>query len=142
MVFILLRSTPMVTSVWAISGDRPVMMTLAPISREASTVCTRWLATVCVDVGRAGDVDDHDLGAVGADAGEQLLGELAGPLAVEHADDRQDQQPLAHRQHRGGQLPDGVLLLPDDPLALVDEADRDGVGDPVGGRLVGVEHLG
>src|SRR3954447_9915454 len=38
--------TPMATSVWAISGDRPVMMTLAPISRDASTVCTRWLATV------------------------------------------------------------------------------------------------
>ena len=36
----------MVTRVWAISGDRPVMITLAPISREASTVWTRWLATV------------------------------------------------------------------------------------------------
>src|SRR5919205_902801 len=40
------RSTPRVTSVWAISGERPVMITLAPMSREASTVCTRWLATV------------------------------------------------------------------------------------------------
>ena len=45
MVFILLRSTPIVTSVWAIFGESPVMMTLAPIRREASTVCTRWLAT-------------------------------------------------------------------------------------------------
>ena len=36
----------MVTSVWAISEERPVMMTLAPMSREASTVCTRLLATV------------------------------------------------------------------------------------------------
>ena len=44
-MFILLRSTPMVTSVWAILGDNPVMMTLAPIRRDASTVCTRWLAT-------------------------------------------------------------------------------------------------
>ncbi len=46
MVFILLRSTPIVTKVRAISGDRPVMMTLAPIRPDASTVCTRWLATV------------------------------------------------------------------------------------------------
>src|SRR3954468_20744767 len=44
-VFILLRSTPIVTRVWAISGDSPVMITLAPISRDASTVCPRWLAT-------------------------------------------------------------------------------------------------
>ena len=26
--------------------DSPVMIALAPISRDASTVCTRWLATV------------------------------------------------------------------------------------------------
>src|SRR5216117_2386942 len=45
-VFILLRSTPMVTSVWAISGDRPVTITLAPWSRDASTVRTRWFATL------------------------------------------------------------------------------------------------
>ena len=64
-----------------------------------------------------------------------------GPLAVEHADDGQDEQALAHRQHRRRQLADRVLLLADDPLALVDEADGDRVGDPVGGRLVGVEHL-
>jgi hypothetical protein len=44
--FIFDRSTPMVTSVWAISADRPVMITLAPMSRDASTVWTRWLATV------------------------------------------------------------------------------------------------
>ena len=71
---------------------------------------------------------------------EQLLGELTGALAVEDADDRQDQQPLADGQDRRRQLADGVLLLPDDPLALVDEADGDGVRDPVGRRLVGVEH--
>jgi hypothetical protein len=105
-VFILARSTPMVTSVWAISGDRPVMITSAPISRDASTVCTRWF----------------------------------GDLVVEHADDRQDQQPLGDLQHRGGQLADGVGLLPDDALPLLDEADRDRVGDPVRGRLVRVEH--
>jgi len=43
-------------------------------------------------------------------------------------------------QHRRGQLADGLLLLADDALTLLDEAHRDGVGDPVGGRLVGVEH--
>ena len=32
--------------------DRPVRITLAPISREASTAWTRWLATSEVDVGR------------------------------------------------------------------------------------------
>ena len=52
----------------------------------------------------------------------------------------QDEQPLADLQHRGGQLAERVLLLADDPLALLDEADRDGVGDAVGGRLVGVQH--
>jgi hypothetical protein len=46
-VFIFLRSTPIVTSVSAIFGDTPVMMTLAPIRRDASTVRTRWLATAC-----------------------------------------------------------------------------------------------
>ena len=40
MVFILVRSTPIVTSVYAISDDGPMMMTLAPISREAGTATT------------------------------------------------------------------------------------------------------
>src|SRR5439155_1045002 len=44
-VFIFPRSTPMLTRVWAISGDNPVTMTVAPRSRDASTVSTRWLAT-------------------------------------------------------------------------------------------------
>src|SRR2546426_8421270 len=39
-VAISLRSTPMVTSVCAISGERPVTMTVAPSSRDASTVWT------------------------------------------------------------------------------------------------------
>ena len=34
------------TSVCAISEDNPVIITLAPMSRDASTVCTRWFATV------------------------------------------------------------------------------------------------
>src|SRR5215469_16204486 len=40
-VFILPKSTPMVTKVCAISGESPVTITVAPNSREASTVCTR-----------------------------------------------------------------------------------------------------
>src|SRR5437868_8483039 len=45
-VFIFPRSTPIFTIVCAISGESPVTMTVAPRSREASTVCTRWFATV------------------------------------------------------------------------------------------------
>src|ERR687894_405939 len=93
-----------------------------------------------VDLGHAGDVDDDDLGAVGADGAEELLGELPGALAVEGTDDRQDHEPLAHLQHGRRQLADGLLLLADDALALLDEADPDRVGDAVGRRLVGVEH--
>ena len=60
---------------------------------------------------------------------------------VEQADDGQDEQPLSDLQHGGRQFADRVLLLADDALALLDEADRDGVGDAVRGGLVGVEHL-
>jgi len=44
-------------------------------------------------------------------------------LRIDHADDRQNQQPLAHLQHWCGQLPDRFLLLPDDALALFHESD-------------------
>ena len=71
-----------------------------------------------VDRRHAGDVDHDDLGAVGADAAQQLLGELAGALPVEHADDRQDQQPLADLEDRRRELADRLLLLADDALAL------------------------
>ena len=94
-----------------------------------------------VDRRHAGDVDHDHAGAVGADAAQQLLGELAGALAVEHADDREDQQPLADLQDRRGELADRLLLLADDALALLDEVHAHGVGDAVGGGLVGVEHL-
>jgi len=93
-----------------------------------------------VDRRHTGDVDDDDLGPVVADRAQQLLGELPGTLPVQDADDRQDQQPLAHLQHRGRQLADGFLLLADNTLALLDEAHPDCGGDPVGRRLVGVEH--
>src|SRR5829696_3683893 len=94
-----------------------------------------------VDRRDAGDVDHDHLRAVRADAPQQLLRELAGALAVEDADDRQDQEPLADLQHRRGELSDRLLLLADDALALLDEVDRHGVRDPVRGGLVGVEDL-
>src|SRR5215218_1999511 len=94
-----------------------------------------------VDRRDARDVDHDDLRAVRADAAQQLLRELARPLAVEDADDREDQEPLADLQHRRRELPDRLLLLADDALALLHEVDRQRVGDAVGGRLVGVEDL-
>jgi hypothetical protein len=48
-----------------------------------------------VDVGDAGDVDDDDFGAVGADAAEELVGELLGAWAVEDADDGRDEESFA-----------------------------------------------
>ena len=44
------------------------------------------------------------------------------------------------RKHGRGQLADSFLLLADDALAFLHEPDGHGVGDAVGGRLVGVEH--
>ena len=35
----------MFTSVWAISGESPVTITVAPSRRDASTVWTEWFAT-------------------------------------------------------------------------------------------------
>src|SRR5437867_6032787 len=87
----------------------------------------------------AGNVDDHDAGAGVADSAQELLGELARPVGIDDADDRLDEQPLAHLEDRRGQLADGLLLLPDDPLALAHEPHCDGDGDRVGRRLVGVE---
>jgi hypothetical protein len=92
-----------------------------------------------VDVGDAGDVDDDDFGAVGADAAQELVGELLGAWAVEDADDGEDEESFADLEYGGGQFADGVLLLADDAFALFDEADGDGVGDAVGGGFVGVE---
>src|SRR5215210_7497200 len=133
-------STPSVTSVWAISGERPVMITFAPIRREASTVCTRWLATVESIVG----TPVMSMTTTFA----RLVRMPRSSCSVSwrarwpsDADDREDEQPLAHLQYRRRELPDRLLLLADDALALLDEVDRHGVGDPVRGRLVGVEDL-
>src|SRR6478609_226463 len=92
-----------------------------------------------VDFRDAGDVHDDDLGAVGADAAEQLFGELLGALGVQDPDDGQYQESFPDLEHGGGQIAQGVLLLPDDPFAFLDEADRDGVRDAVGGGFVGVQ---
>src|SRR4029450_6984210 len=92
-----------------------------------------------VDVGDAGEIQHDDLGPVGPDAGGELLGELWRALRVDDADDRQDEQTLADLEHRSRQLTDRLLLLADDALALLDEPDSDRAGNPVGGRLVGVE---
>jgi hypothetical protein len=109
------------------------------MSRDASTVFT-MVGHRFVDVGNPRDVDDDHAGPVRADRPQELVGELVGPLLVEHSDDREDQQAFAHLQHRRGQLAQRVLLLADDPLALLDEAARHGVRDPVRRGLVGVEH--
>ena len=102
------------------------MMTLVPLRRDASR-SEPVVRDGGVDVRGTGDVDDDDLRVMGADAAHQLLGQPVGPVPVEDADDRQDEQPLPHRQHRRGEPTEGVLLLADDPL--LDEADRHRVGD-------------
>src|SRR2546428_11384405 len=72
----------------------------------------------------ARDVDHDDLGAVDPDATEQLLGELTSTLRVDDADDRKDQQSLAHGQDRSRELADRFLLLADDPLAPPGQSPR------------------
>src|SRR5262249_47860326 len=89
----------------------------------------------------ARDVDHDDLGAVDPNAAEQLLRELTRALGVDDADDRKDQQSLAHGQHRSGELTDRFLLLANDSLALLDEAHRHRIGDAVGGGFIDVEYV-
>ncbi len=97
------------------------------------------VGNTCVHHRDTGDIDDHDLGTVCADAPEQLLSQLAGALGIHDADDWQDEQTLADLQHRRGEDSDGLLLLADDALALLDEADGHGDGDAVGSWLVCVQ---
>ncbi len=115
------------------------MITLAPIRRDASTVCTRWFATVWSIVGTPVMSITTTFARLVRMPRSSCSVSCARALRVEHADDREDQQPLAHLQDRRRQLADRLLLLADDPLALLHEGDADGVGDAVRGRLVGVE---
>ena len=74
-----------------------------------------------VDGGDPGMSMTIDLGPVGPDRQQQVLGQLPGPLGIDLADDRQQQHPFAERQHRGGKFPDRLLLQGlDGPLAGVD----------------------
>jgi hypothetical protein len=61
------RSTPSVTSVWAISDERPVMITLAPIRPRRVDRLHEVVGDRRVDRRHAGDVDHDHLRAVGAD---------------------------------------------------------------------------
>jgi hypothetical protein len=54
-------------------------------------------------------------------------------VRIDDADDRQDEQALADLEHRHRQLANGLLLLADDALALLHEADGHGDRDAVGG---------
>src|SRR5215471_562583 len=87
----------------------------------------------------AGDVDDHHLSAVGSDALQELLCELARSLWIDHADNRQDEQSLTDLQHRRRQNTNGLLLLTDDALALLDESYSHSVGNAVRGGFVRIE---
>ena len=116
------------------------MMTLAPMSRDASTVLTRWLATSVSTWGPAGDIDDYDLRSVRPDPSEQLIGQLLARWLSSTPMIGQYQQPFVDLQHRRRQLEQGVLLLADDPLPLFHEAHGDGVRDAVRRGLVRVQH--
>ena len=57
--------------------DNPVITALAPINRAASTVCTRWFATVSSTVATPVISITTTLRPIGLDRAKQLLGELA-----------------------------------------------------------------
>ena len=86
-----------------------------------------------------GDVDDHDASTIGADAAQELLGELPRALWVDQADDGQDEQALANLEHGRGEFANRILLLADDSFALLHEAHRHGAGDGVRRGFVSVE---
>src|SRR6266513_5159377 len=67
------------------------------------------------------DVHDDDLRTVRAYRAKQALGDEPCALGVDDADDREQQQTLADLEYRRRELPDGLLLLPDDALALEHE---------------------
>src|SRR5213592_1810161 len=85
-VAISLKSTPIVTSVCAISGDRPVTITVAPSSREASnhlvqTVeASRLLGATVIVTGLSPEIA-QTLVTIGVDLSEMAtVGELQGGI--------------------------------------------------------------
>ena len=85
------------------------------------------------------DINDDDLCTVGANPAEQLLSQLPGALRVDHADNRENQEPLTNLQDWRREFTNGFLLLANDALALLNETNRHGVGDAVCRRLVRVQ---
>jgi hypothetical protein len=65
---------------------------------------------------------------------------LPRALRVNDADDRENEQPLAHLQYRSGQLSDRFLLLANDAFTLLDEAHCHRVRDAVRRWLVSVQN--
>src|ERR1700750_835372 len=104
--------------------DSPVRIALAPISRDASTVCTRWLATVSsIDATPVMSITTT-LARLVWIAPSSCSVRLRA-RRVQDADERQDQQAPADLQDGRRELADGGLLLADDPLSLLDEAHAD-----------------
>ena len=64
---------------------------------------------------------------------------MAGALRIDNADDGKNQQPLANLQHWSGEFADRFLLLANNALALLHEADCHRVCNAVCRRLVGVK---
>ena len=83
-MFILLRSTPIVTRVCAISWRQAGDDDASPHQPGGVNHPDEVIRRCLVDVWISGDVDDHHLGAMGADTRQQLLGELTRTLGVQH----------------------------------------------------------
>ena len=95
-------SAPIATRVWAIAGESPVVMISAPMRWGGVDSAGEVVGDRFVDVGYSGDVEDDDLGAVGADSLQELLGQLMGACGVEQADDGQDEQEVRLRDRGQG----------------------------------------
>ena len=85
------------------------------------------------------DINDDDLCTIRANPAEQLLSQLPGALRVDHADNRENQEPLTNLQDWRREFTNGFLLLANDALALLNETNRHSVGDAVCRRLVRVQ---
>src|SRR5689334_15565030 len=92
-----------------------------------------------VHCSHAGNVNDDDFGTVASDSAEQLFGQLARTLRVNDAYNRQDEQALANLQHWRRELANSLLLLTNNALSLLHEANCHRVRDTVCRWLVGIE---